>query len=231
MHRLRPWLVILVFAAFISGSQGRAVAQTVSEQQILVDRARSTIEQFTAQSDMEQMRRILKKARAVVIFPQILKAGFIIGGEGGSGVLLAHDRQTGAWTAPSFYTLGSGSIGLQIGAEVAQVVLLIMTDKALNAVINNQVKLGADATIAVGPMGKGVEAATTTALNADIYSFAATQGLFAGLSLAGSVIKARNEWNRDYYGQPVTAGDIVIRRQVEAPAAAPLDQALTRAEL
>jgi SH3 domain-containing YSC84-like protein 1 len=230
MSRVQIALATLILLA--SSLLGRAVyAEPPSQQQILVDRARTTVESFTTQSDMEQMRRLLQRARGIVIIPQILKAGFIIGGEGGSGVLLGHDPQTGAWTAPAFYTMGSGSVGLQIGAEVSELVLLIMSDKALHAVINNQVKLGADATIAVGPMGKGVEAATTTALDADIYSFARSKGLFGGLSLAGSVIKARDDWNRAYYGQSVTSGDIVIRRQIEAPAAAPLEQALKQAEL
>jgi len=230
MHRRQFCLTALSLAA-AGLAAGRARAEAPSEQQILVDRARSTVETFTTQSDMEQMRHLLRRARGILIFPEIIKAAFFIGGEGGSGVLVGRDPQTGSWTAPAFYTMGSGSIGLQFGGEVSQVVLLIMNERALNAIISNQVKLGADASVAVGPMGRGMEAATTTALNADIYSFAATKGLFGGVSLGGSVINARGDWIRAYYGRSLSAGDIVLRRQVEAPAALPLDQALQQAEL
>jgi len=227
----RRLAMILVGSGLALGVASGAAAQNPTEQQILVDRARVTVDAFTAQSDMEQMRQLLAKARGVIIFPQLLKAGFLVGGQGGSGVLLGRDPKTGSWTAPAFYTLGAGSIGLQIGAEASEVMLLIMNERALNAMINNQVKLGADATIAVGPIGKGVQAATTTALSADIYSFARSKGLFGGISIEGAVIAARDSWDRDYYGKAVTAGSIVLRREVEAPAAAGLQQALQRAEL
>lgn len=220
----------LLLAAGLGSVAGAARAQTSSEQQILVDRARSTVESFTAQPDMDTMRHYLARARAVLVFPQILKAGFFVGGQGGSGVLLARDPATGAWSSPAFYTLGGGSLGLQFGAEASEVMLLIMNSKALNAIINNQVKLGADASIAVGPLGKGVEAATTTALNQDILSFARSKGLFAGVSVAGAVINARNSWNQLYYGRKVTAGDVVLRRQAEASGATALIGALRQAE-
>lgn len=208
-----------------------AQAQTVSEEQILVEKAKATVDAFTAQADMSDMRRLLSKARGVLVFPQILKASFIVGAEGGSGVLLGRDPKTGSWTAPAFYTMGAASLGLQAGAEASEVMLLIMNDRALSAVIANQVKLGADASIAVGPIGKGVEASTTTNLHADIYSFSRAKGLAAGISLEGSVIKSRDERNSAYYGQNFTPRQIVILRQIEAPNALPLQQALQRAEI
>src|SRR5271168_1507426 len=108
MHRRQFCLSALTFAA--TGLAARpTLADAPSEQQILVDRARSTVETFTTQSDMEQMRRLLHRARGILIFPEIIKAAFFIGGEGGSGVLVGHDPQTSAWTAPAFYSMGSGS--------------------------------------------------------------------------------------------------------------------------
>ena len=104
--------------------------------------------------------------------------------------------------------------------------LVIMTERGLNAVINNQVKLGADASIAVGPKGAGIEGATTTALNADIYSFSLTRGLFGGISFEGSLIYKRDDWNQQYYGQPVAPREIVIDRKVSNPRAEPLRAAL-----
>ncbi len=226
-----------LFVGLLSASAGlglstawtAARATTPSEQQILINNAKSTVQTFTADPDMGAMRYYLKQARAVLVFPQIFKAGFFIGGEGGSGVLLGRNAGSDTWTPPAFYTLGGGSLGLQFGAEAAQVMLLIMTTKALDAVINNQVKLGADASIAVGPIGKGVSAATTTALREDIVSFSRTKGLFAGISVAGSVINARNDWDQSYYGRPVTAGDIVLRHMAQTPGADGLRQALSQA--
>lgn len=223
-HRLAA---AALFATLLIAAAGHA---ETTEPERLVERARITVESLAAKPEMAEMRGLLSRARAVLVFPQVLKAGFIVGGQGGSGVLLGRDPQTGAWTAPAFYTMGAGSIGLQMGAEASELVLLVMNDKALTAVIANQVKLGADATIAVGPIGMGVGAATTTALAADIYSFSSAKGLFGGATLEGAVIYGRDDWNRVYYGAPYTAADIVIRRQTEAPAAAPLQQALQRAE-
>jgi lipid-binding SYLF domain-containing protein len=201
-----------------------------TEEQDLVDRARITVDGFARDPEFAEMRRLLPRAKGVIVFPNIFKAGFIIGGEGGSGVLVGRDGKTGAWTAPAFYTLGAGSVGLQIGAEASEVMLLVMTDNGLRAVISNQVKLGADASIAVGPIGKGVEASTTTALRADIYSFAKSRGLFGGISLEGAVLAARDSWNQKYYGRTVSAEAIVLRREVEAANAALLQDSLRRAE-
>jgi lipid-binding SYLF domain-containing protein len=201
------------------------------EQQGLVDKARITVEAFTNQSDMAAMRRLLGKAHGVFVAPQLIKAGFIFGAEGGSGVLLARDPATGQWSPPAFYTMGAGSFGLQIGGEVSELVLVINTAKGLNAVLQSQFKAGVDAAIAVGPLGKGVEASTTTAFNADIYAFSRSQGLYGGATLEGAAIVARHEWNEGYYGKPAAARDIVIERTVDNRASEGLRQALQAAEL
>ncbi len=217
---------VLMFLALTVGARADSGP---NDQQIMIDQARSTVQAFAAQPDMAEMRRLLGQSYGILIFPQILKAGFIIGGSGGSGVLVGHDPNTGAWTAPAFFTMGSGSFGLQIGAEASQVVLLVMNRKALSAIINNKVKLGADATVAVGPVGKGLGAGVTTAMNADIYTFARSKGLFGGISLSGSVVQGRDDWDQSYYGEPLNAAEIVLNRKVSAPAAAGLIQALGQA--
>lgn len=215
----------------LSLSAGARADTGPNQQQILVDQARSTVQAFAAQPDMVGMRRLLARSYGVLIFPQVLKAGFIIGGSGGSGVLVGHDPSTGAWTAPAFFTMGSGSFGLQIGAEASQVVLLVMNPNALSAIIHNKVKLGADATVAVGPVGKGLGAGVTTALHADIYTFARSKGLFGGISLSGSVVQGRTDMDQSYYGESLTAADIILERRVSAPAAAGLIGALNQAAL
>ncbi len=179
-------------------------------EQLLVDQARITVDTFAGMEDMQGMRNMLARAKAVMVFPELLKGGFIIGGEGGSGLLLARNGQSGEWGAPAFYAMFAGSIGLQIGGEVSQVMLLIMTDKGLEAVFRNEFKLGGDASLAVGPVGRGVEASATTNMRDDIYAFSISKGLFGGVSLEGAVINARHSRNQAYYGRALTPRDIVM---------------------
>ena len=185
---------------------GLDVARAQSEQEALVDKARLTVESMAREKGLP-VADYLKRARAVLIVPQFLKAGFIIGGAGGSGVLVARTGQ--GWSDPAFMTMGAGSIGLQIGAESQEILLMIMSEKGLQAVLKDNVKLGGDASIAVGPVGAGASAATTTNLDADIVSFARSKGLFGGVSFEGAVVANRSEWNEAYYGRKVAAPEIV----------------------
>lgn len=227
---MRPGQVLcLIFCLCITFCFGGKIA-AATEEQVLVDKAKATVEVFIPHTEAPQFGADLARARAIMIFPQIIKAGVVIGAEGGHGLLLARDPKTHAWSAPAFFTLGAGSIGFQIGAEATEVVFLIMNDKALNAVIDHQVKLGGDLSVAAGTIGKGREASTTTNLSSDIISYARAAGLFAGVSVEGAVVRTRESRNRAYYGRPLTAYQIVVRRQAEAPAAAPLQEALRRAE-
>ena len=217
---------LAVAAAFGLGAAGPASA---GEEQALVDKSRITVEAFTTDKQMVNMRAMLREARGVIVVPQLLKGGFIVGGSGGSGVLMARDRDRNAWSAPSFITMGSGSIGAQFGAEAQQLVLLIMTDKGMNAVLDHKVTLGGEASIAVGPVGAGAEAATTTGLGADIYSFGRSKGLFAGVALEGAVIESRDDYNRNYYGRAVTPKDVLFDWSVVKPDADGLKKALIAA--
>ncbi|MEA2782293.1 MAG: hypothetical protein QOK29_3837 [Rhodospirillaceae bacterium] len=200
-------------------------AFALSEPQQLVEKARIAFLDIITDEAFHEMRDFVKRARALVIFPQLIKGAFIVGGEGGSGVLVARDPAKG-WSYPAFYTLASGSVGLQIGGQVAELVITIMSHKALGAVIDNQFKIGGNIDVAVGPIGKGLSASTTTNLNADAYSWAKTQGLFGGLSLEGAGILSRDSWNKEYYGPGATPDGIVIQRRFSNPNADPLRQAL-----
>jgi lipid-binding SYLF domain-containing protein len=202
-----------------------APALAQQDQQDIVDKARITLNALRGDPDHPGLANALARAKAVIIIPSLLKAGFIVGGEGGSGVLLARGAN-GEWSAPAFYTMASGSIGLQVGAQDAEVIFTVMTDKGLQQVIQNQFKLGADASIAVGPKGGGVEASTTLNMGADIYSFSRARGAFAGGSFEGSFIKAREEWNKIYYGQTLSVEDIVLHGKASNPGADALRQAL-----
>jgi lipid-binding SYLF domain-containing protein len=160
-----------------------------------------------------------------MIFPRVFRGGLIVGGEGGYGVLLARDGG-GNWSSPAFYSIGSGSVGLQIGVSDSQLMIFIMNDKALNAVLQNQFKIGGDASIAVATVGAGIEGSTTAALRADIVSVAKSRGLFAGITLEGSLMSRRNGDNAAYFGRQVSAEQIVISMEVHNPGADNLRAAL-----
>jgi lipid-binding SYLF domain-containing protein len=157
----------------------------------------------------------------------VFKAGFLFGGEGGGCVLLARGGQ-GSWSAPAFYSMGGGSFGLQAGIQDAEIVMMILTPGGLRAVMDSQFRLGADASVALVTVGGGVEGATTAALNADIVAFARTRGLFAGVSLQGSVMNSDSAGDEVYYGQPVGPVDVVMAMRVNNPGADPLRAALMR---
>ena len=199
--------------AALAAAAAAPAARAASDSEELVVKAQLTAEKMIAHPEMPQLTSWLKRARGVLIVPSLLKAGFILGGEGGTGVLLAKATD-GSWSSPAFYSIGAASFGLQIGLETAEVVFFVMSDKALKAWMSDEVKLGADASVAVGPTGRGVEGATTLNLDADIYSFALTRGLFGGVSFEGSVAAVRGEWNEAYYGKPVEPKDILIGRTV-----------------
>lgn len=187
------------------------------EQRDLVDQARMTIDNFLADSNMTWFRDHVKDAKGVFIVPQFLKAAFFFGGAGGSGVFLAKDEKTGEWSDPAFFTMGAGSFGFQFGAQASEVVLLVLTQRGVDSLLSGNFKLGADASVAVGPVGAGMAGATAPNLSADLLSFVRAKGLFAGVSLEGAVLAAREEWSKTYYGQAVSPADIVVRRQVTHP--------------
>jgi lipid-binding SYLF domain-containing protein len=205
---------------------GRAAAQS-PDQTELVDRAKATLERMLADREYATFRRMLPNAKAALIVPSLFRAGFVVGGEGGSGVLLSHG--TGAdWSYPAFMYVAAGSIGLQIGVQEAEVVLLVMTDNGLFQVTTNEFRMGVDASVAAGPTGAGRQASTTFNFGADIYSFARTRGLYGGVSFDGSIIRPRLEWNRAYYGRSASTRQIIIQREVANPGADQLRAVLGR---
>jgi lipid-binding SYLF domain-containing protein len=224
MYFARPAILALLILVMPSLVHAQSKPPGAEEQEI-IDRARFAVDAMRRDPDFASLNQALERAKAVLIVPSLLKAGFILGAEGGSGVLLARDPN-GNWSYPAFYTLLSASVGLQIGAQDAEVVLAVMTDKGLEQVIKTEFKLGADASIAVGPKGMGLEAATTAAFGADVYSYAKTRGAFGGVSFEGSFVRGREEWNRNYYGQPATTREIVLEHKVANPGADSLRQAL-----
>jgi lipid-binding SYLF domain-containing protein len=202
-------------------------AHAQQREQELVDRATLTAQDMLNPHDGTQGQAVLKQARAVLICPQVLEVGFLIAGQGGDCVLVARDGG-GSWSSPAFFGIASGSVGFQVGLQDAQIMLFIMNDRALNAMMDSQFKIGADASATFVNIGGGVEGATTAALRADIVGFTRARGLFAGISLGGSLLNTRTAWNQDYYGRPLSARQIVVGMEVSNPAADPLREVLTR---
>ena len=150
-------------------------------------------------------RDLLNKAEAVAVFPSVLKAGFIVGGRGGRGVISR--RVAGGWSAPAFFNLGGGSFGLQIGASSTDFILLFMNENAVESLLGDKFEIGAEGSAAAGPVGRSASASTNVRLEAQILSYSRSRGLFAGLELKGVVIKPDKEDNMQVYG--MTARDIL----------------------
>jgi lipid-binding SYLF domain-containing protein len=203
-----------------------AWADDTQDARHLVEKAQMTLENFQTDPTMGEFRETLKRAKAVLILSQVVKVGFLFGGSGGSGVMMASDGK-GGWNGPAFYTLGAVSFGALAGAEASEVVVLAMTERGLNAMLRPSVKLGADASIALGPVGAGVAAATAN-LSVDLVSFARAKGLYAGLSVDGAVVGTRDGLNRAYYGREVTPTDILLVGDMTNPHAGGLTAKLTQ---
>lgn len=171
------------------------------------------------------IRELLHRARGILIVPSLLKGGFILGGQGGTGVLLVRDANN-TWSSPAFYGMAGGSLGLQIGVEVSEVALIIMSDKALEAILRNEFKVGAEAGLTLATVGAGAEASTTSNVGADIYSFSESKGLFGGVALQGAALNPKPDWDRIYYGRTIALRDIVIERKVSTSGATRLRAAL-----
>ena len=225
MNGRRAFLGLLLLAMPVM-----AMAQERGEPQALVDRATLSVQEMMTEGDppaVEDARRLLRRARAVVVCPQVFRAGFILGGQGGGCVMLGRDA-AGSWSAPAFYGLSSASLGFQIGMQDMQIMMLIMNEPALVALMDSQFKFGADASLSVATIGAGIAGATTSAAGADIVAIARARGLFAGIALEGSLLTARSGWNQAYYGQEFGPRQIVLAMQANNPGADPLRGALMR---
>ena len=217
MKRFNPAKVlVLLLAAFVLGA---CTSDTEDKQQALVDNANASAKRFSADPDMAWFREHLDDAEGLLIIPTSIKAGWIIGGSGGSGVMLVRRPET-EWSYPAFYTMGSVTFGLQIGGEVSEIVLVIMSKAGRDAMLTNDFKLGADISVAAGPVGAGAKVQT-----ADVLAFSRTKGgLYGGLNLEGAVIATREGWNRAYYGEDVRTVDILITGTASNPGADALRQ-------
>ena len=217
---LVSFVVVVLFTAI-----PQALAQQTDKGQDIVDKSLMTFNGFMNDQNYTWIHDNLKRAKGIMIFPQVLKAGFIFGGSGGTGVMLVPDKN-GTWSEPAFFTISSLSFGFLAGAQAAEVVVLIMKDGARDALYTTSVKLGTGAaSIAVGPVGKEAKGNIT----ASMVSFAKAKGLYAGLNLEGSVMTVRAKMNKAYYGKEVTPVQIIVEKKATNEGTAKLRAALTKA--
>ena len=194
----------------LAAAPGVGRANDAADAKALIDQAEATLKNFMSDPDMKWFGNHLQQAKGVYIVPKLTKGAFIFGVEGGNGVVLARDEK-GGWSEPVFYETSAASFGLQAGAQSQEAILLIMTAKAVDSLLANKIKLGADGSVAIGPKGEGAD----TNLTADFITFTRAKGLYAGVSFDGALIRARDELNAAYYGQDVRPSDIIIAQKVK----------------
>jgi SH3 domain-containing YSC84-like protein 1 len=200
---------ILVLALLITVAMPVSDARA-NDAQDIVDKARVTFNGFMRDKNYTWLHTHLKDAKGLLIYPQVLKAGFILGGSGGTGVLVVRGGKKGDWSQPAFYTIGSVTFGLQIGGEAAEVIVMAMSQKAIDSLLASSFKFGGDTSIALGPVGAGAKGNVTS----DFLSFAKSKGLYAGINFEGAVVDVRDSLNKEYYGKEVRPADIIIKKEV-----------------
>ncbi len=207
--------IVLVAACFLSVAAFglsmplKAYAVTPSQAQILVYQAKLTLNDFRNDPDMSWFRRAMKNSKGVLVVPDLVKVGFMLGGSGGAGVFFMKDPASGLCKGPAFYNMGSFTVGLQAGFEKAAVVIFAMDDTAVNAMLSPQFKLGADASAALGLMGKGAAAQASLPASSFIV-FSRNKGVYGGLTFEGTVVTINKDYNRTYYGKNLSPAEILI---------------------
>ncbi|MCB2225761.1 MAG: lipid-binding SYLF domain-containing protein [Desulfarculaceae bacterium] len=218
--RLKYSLVACLTALALMASMAVVAFAAEKDKAVLkVDEATVVVMKMMGTEDKGVARDLLKKAKAVAIFPGVFKAGFIVGGEGGTGVILA--RVKGGWTGPAFYTIAGASVGFQIGASSTDFLMMVMTNNGLAGILKGHAKLGGDASVAAGPVGRTASGGSTfSGKDSDIYSYSQSAGAFAGVSLNGAGLEFDAERTKAYYGKSYTAEQILKENKAPKPGSA-----------
>jgi len=209
MRKIKSFLAVMLLST-LALSSCRSVGEFGNEPEQLIDRSRISFQSMMTNNHFPALVSMASRAKAIIIAPNLIKAGFFFGGRGGNAIMLV--RNSDGWSPPAFYTIGGLSFGLQFGGQTSELVITVMTEKGVNALLDRQVTLGGDAGVAMGELGKEVNAATGVGLNADMYAFALSEGVYLGVSLDGSVIAPRHTWNQQLYGDNATPRSILIDR-------------------
>jgi lipid-binding SYLF domain-containing protein len=220
---------MLAFAVLLCASASLGFAQRQSKEAERLQDATYVINEIMQSPDNSIPSDLLDRAVCVGIVPGEKKAALLVGGSYGRGAMVCRLKGTGHWGAPSMFTIYGGSYGLQIGGQSTDVVFIVMNAGGVRKLLQSGVKIGADVSAAAGPVGRTAAAATDIQLHAEMLTYSRSRGLFAGVSLAGSVIRQDEDDNEKLYGHAVTAKDVLIRGTEHPPAAAKsLDDILTK---
>jgi lipid-binding SYLF domain-containing protein len=203
MKKLASSLLLLAAATHVVLAQASDEAKRVAT-------AGTVLEEIMDAGDKSVPRAIMEKAEGIAVFPSLIKGGIIVGGQRGRGILSVRDRTTGGWSSPAFLTITGGSIGAQFGAQAIDLVLVINNQRGLEQLVKNQFKIGADASVAAGPVGRDASASTDIQMRAQILSYSRSRGLFAGVTLNGSTIRQDRDANERFYGTAYRTGQIVF---------------------
>ena len=188
-----------------------------SEQADRLRDASTVLNEIMSAPDKAVPQSVLDHAEAIAVFPSTLKAGLLIGGQRGKGIISVRDRSHGQWSLPAFLTLTGGSIGAQIGGQAVDVVLIVINRRGVENLLQNQFKIGGEASATAGPVGRDAEVSTDIQLRAQILSYSRSRGLFAGISLKGSAIRRDQASNETFYGSPLRTRDIVLDGKAATP--------------
>lgn len=216
LSRSITYFLFVLSLTLVAVATGLAQSPDLKDEVKQSDKAAKVLREIMDTPDKGIPKDLLDDAECVAVFPDVIKAGFIVGGRGGRGV--ASCRTAKGWSAPAFFNLGGASIGLQIGAQSTDFVLLFMNKQGLNSLLSDKFEIGADASVAAGPVGRQAGASTDVKLEAQILSYSRSKGLFAGLELKGVVINSDKDDMRDVYGEGVTAKEVLQENKITAPA-------------
>jgi len=220
MKNLIACLLAVILILQLTGPEVARAAKKDKDEDRLKDCGAVLKEILDIPDDIPQ--GLLDKADCVVVYPSVLKAAFVVGGSYGRGAMTCRKGEnfTGSWGAPTMMALEGGSFGFQIGGQATDFVLLVMNEGGARGILAGKVKLGGDASVAAGPVGRAASAETDVTLRSEILSYSRSRGLFAGISLEGSTIRPDNKANKQIYGKKLEARQIVLSDQVRVPAAA-----------
>ena len=215
--------VLGLCAAVMTATLSAAVSDKLKSR---IDESAAVLTEIHESPDKDVPKELWDRATCVIVIPSLKKAAFVFGGEYGKGLMAC--RKGGGWSAPVFMQLQKGSWGLQIGAQSIDLILLVNNERGMKKLLGNKVTLGAEASVAAGPVGRDARAATDAQMNAEILSYSRTQGLFAGINLSGGVLKPDSDDNEDAYGKKITPTAILTGSTAAPAATAPFLKALQR---
>jgi lipid-binding SYLF domain-containing protein len=216
MSMFKLALLVLLTGAYV----GVASAQSASEETERIRNAGAVIEEIMAAPDKAIPTSVLTKAEAIVVFPTTIKGAFIVGAQRGKGIMSVRDRTRGTWSNPAFLTITGGSVGLQIGGQASDIILVVNNRRGLENLLRNQFEIGGEASAAAGPVGRDTSASTDIQMRAEMLSYSRSRGLFAGVSLKGASIRQDQDSNEKFYGSRFRTGDVVLDGKATTPQSA-----------